>query len=79
MDEPSGALSDDSALLERVRAAIIERAGGLDAVRKAMPEIVTSALEFVLDPIRTARTKLSDLDNVEKTFIGLKVEHFFAT
>ena len=34
------------------------------------------AVEFVLDPLRTGRTTLSDLDNVEKTFVGLKVEHF---
>lgn len=39
-------------------------------------EIAVNAVEFVLDPIRTGRTVLSDLDNVEKTFVGLKIEHF---
>ena len=34
------------------------------------------AIEFVLDPVRTGRTRLAELDNVEKTFIGLKIEHF---
>ena len=34
------------------------------------------ALEFVLDPIRTGRNRLAQLDNVEKTFIGLKIEHY---
>ena len=29
-----------------------------------------------MDPVRTARTLISELDNVEKTYIGLKVEHF---
>lgn len=42
----------------------------------SFPALVVSALEYVIDPIRTGRNKLSDLDNVEKTFIGLKVEHF---
>jgi hypothetical protein len=72
-----GTAQDDAALLQRVRAVIFERAGGEDALRDAMPQIVMEALEFVLDPVRTARTRLADLDNVEKTFIGLKVEHFF--
>jgi hypothetical protein len=38
--------------------------------------VVQDAMEFVLDPIRTGRTELYQVDNVEKTFIGLKVEHF---
>lgn len=39
-------------------------------------ERALDAIEFVLDPVRTGRTRLSELDNVEKTFIGLKIEHF---
>lgn len=42
----------------------------------ALSELVLEAVEFVLDPVRTGRTKMAQLDNVEKTFIGLKVEHF---
>lgn len=37
---------------------------------------MTDAIEFVLDPVRTGRTLISDLDNVEKTFVGLKIEHY---
>ena len=33
-------------------------------------------VDFVLDPVRTARTTIAELDKVEKTFIGLKIEHF---
>lgn len=40
------------------------------------PELVRDAVDFVLDPVRTARTRMNELDNVEKTFIGLKLEHF---
>jgi hypothetical protein len=39
-------------------------------------ERALDAVEFVLDPVRTGRTRLSELDNVEKTFVGLKIEHF---
>jgi len=42
-----------------------------------MPTLVQDAIDFVIDPVRTGRTRLVDLDNVEKTFVGLKVEHFF--
>ena len=42
----------------------------------AFAALIVQAIEFVLDPVRTGRTSISALDNVEKTFIGLKVEHF---
>lgn len=42
-----------------------------------MPVLVQDAIDFVIDPVRTGRTRLVELDNVEKTFVGLKVEHFF--
>jgi hypothetical protein len=42
----------------------------------AFAELIVEAIDFVLDPVRTGRTKIGLLDNVEKTFIGLKVEHF---
>ncbi len=41
-----------------------------------MPHILQDAIDFVIDPVRTARNSISELDSVEKTFIGLKVEHF---
>ncbi len=42
----------------------------------ALATVVIDAVEFVLDPVLTGRTKITQLDNVEKTFIGLKVEHY---
>lgn len=59
-----------SALAHEVRRRIPAH---LDA---AVAERSLDALEFVLDPVRTGRTSLAQLDNVEKTFVGLKVEHF---
>src|SRR5262245_2088606 len=66
----------DFALLSALRDEIAKRAGGLDVLTARFPELVRDAVDFVLDPVRTARTRLIELDNVEKTFIGLKLEHF---
>jgi hypothetical protein len=59
-----------------IRDAILSRCGGEAALNRALPEIVADAVDYVVDPVRTARTLISDLDNVEKTYIGLKIEHF---
>jgi Restriction endonuclease NaeI len=66
----------DYASLEPLHAEISRLSGGAQALALAFPTIVSDAVDFVVDPVRTARTKVSDLDNVEKTFIGLKVEHY---
>jgi hypothetical protein len=67
----------DFAVLARVRDAIYRRTGGAAGLTTALPLLVRDAIDFVIDPVRTARTTISQLDNVEKTFIGLKVEHYF--
>lgn len=67
----------DFEALSRVRDAILEQAGGVGALTKNLPKIIQDAVDFVVDPARTARTRISDLDKVEKTFIGLKIEHYF--
>jgi hypothetical protein len=59
-----------------IRDEIVGRLGSLEEVRSRFPLLVRDAVDFVLDPVRTARTRLAELDNVEKTFIGLKLEHF---
>ncbi len=66
----------DYASLQPLHAEISRLSGGAQALASAFPVIVSDAVDFVVDPVRTARTKVSDLDNVEKTFIGLKVEHY---
>ncbi|MEP0942015.1 MAG: NaeI family type II restriction endonuclease [Rhizobiaceae bacterium] len=62
--------------LDRIRTGILDIAGGEAVVQAAFPQAVRDAIDFVLDPIRTGRTSISELDNVEKTFVGLKVEHY---
>jgi hypothetical protein len=66
----------DYPILATLRDEIARKAGGLANLQVKFPGIVRDAIDFVLDPVRTARTKVKDLDNVEKTFIGLKLEHF---
>lgn len=63
--------------LALIARGIFEKAGGLEALNDNIPILIQDAIDFVVDPVRTARTKVSELDNVEKTFIGLKIEHFF--
>jgi Restriction endonuclease NaeI len=66
----------DFQTLDQIRSAILANCGGEKALAAALPNLIADAVDFVVDPVRTARTLISDLDNVEKTFIGLKIEHF---
>jgi hypothetical protein len=67
----------DHAALKKIRDAILMRTKGLEGLRQRFPTLIADAIDFVIDPVRTARTKVAELDNVEKTFVGLKIEHFF--
>jgi hypothetical protein len=66
----------DYSVLSMLRSEVAERSGGMKALQTKFPLLVRDAVDFVLDPVRTARTRVVELDNVEKTFIGLKLEHF---
>ena len=66
----------DYADLEKLRVAILDKAGGQSQLNESFPVLVRDAIDYVIDPVRTGRTTIAELDNVEKTFIGLKVEHF---
>jgi hypothetical protein len=66
----------DFETLNKIRSGILTRVGGEKALANTLPLLIRDALDFVIDPVRTARTRVIDLDNVEKTFIGLKVEHY---
>ena len=66
----------DYELLVEIRAGIVQKSGGLERLHELFPLLVQDAIEFVLDPVRTGRTEVHQLDNVEKTFVGLKIEHF---
>jgi Restriction endonuclease NaeI len=62
--------------LANLRDSILRHAGGRALLTAALPALLQDAIDFVIDPVRTARNKISELDNVEKTFVGLKIEHY---
>ena len=66
----------DYAELQPVRTEIERRLAGDEGIRTTFPAVVSSAVDYVIDSVRTGRTLIRELDNVEKTIIGLKVEHF---
>lgn len=63
----------DFEMLAPLAADIVRRSPNLAVT---LPGVMFAALESVLEPVRTGRTRLAELDNVEKTFVGLKAEHF---
>lgn len=62
--------------LDVIRRGLEQIAGGDKVIQAAFPQAIRDAIDFVLDPIRTGRTEIRELDNVEKTFVGLKIEHY---
>jgi hypothetical protein len=66
----------DFEVLDRIRNALLAQTGGPERLAGRFPELIREAIDFVLDPVRTARTRMHELDSIEKTFVGLKIEHF---
>jgi Restriction endonuclease NaeI len=66
----------DFAMLSKIRDGIYSKAGGPERLAEHLPRLMKEAVDFVLDPVRTGRTIIEQLDKVEKTFIGLKIEHY---
>lgn len=71
-----GETHPDFRTLSRIRNSIFSHANGKDRLLTQLPVLLQDAIDFVLDPVHTARRAVKELDNVEKTFIGLKVEHY---
>ena len=67
----------DLLTLQRIAAGIRARLGHGNELEVLLPAIIKDAIDFVIDPVKTGRTTVAELDNVEKTFIGLKIEHYF--
>lgn len=66
----------DFALLSKIRDGLLSKIGGEASLAVQLPLLMKEAVDFVLDPVCTGRTKMEELDKVEKTFIGLKIEHY---
>ncbi|WP_423212635.1 NaeI family type II restriction endonuclease [Paracoccus yeei] len=61
--------------LKKIADQVTLRAGGLKKLEADFPLMVREVIDSIIDPARTGRTRFEDLVNVEKTFIGLKIEH----
>jgi hypothetical protein len=66
----------DFTALNSIRDGVLRRIVGPNTLQELLPGLIKDAVDFVLDPVRTGRTQLAELDRVEKTFIGLKIEHY---
>lgn len=66
----------DYPILSQIRQGVLSKIAGRHDLSEVLPGLIKDAVDFVLDPVRTGRTQLADLDRVEKTFIGLKIEHY---
>ena len=65
----------DFDVLDKIRRAILAQVSGPARLAERFADLIREAIDFVLDPVRTARTRISELDSIEKTFVGLKIEH----
>ncbi len=61
--------------LRRIERIIAAKAGGLGRLIVEFPPAIRRVIDGIIDPVSTGRTRFQHLDNVEKTFIGLKIEH----
>jgi hypothetical protein len=66
----------DFETLSKLRDGILSRIVGRKRLNDLLPGLIKDAVDFVLDPVKTGRTQLVELDRVEKTFIGLKIDHY---
>lgn len=65
----------DYAELRRIADIIVARSGGQTRLENDFPLMVREVIDSIIDPVRTGRTQFEELVNVEKTFIGLRLEH----
>ena len=61
----------DDPRLDKVEEALL----GISNIKQKLLEGVARAIDEVVDPIRSARWQISDLDQPEKTVFGIRVEN----
>lgn len=60
--------------LSAIRKELIERAGGLDVIRREIPALLRESIDSVIQTSRTGRRSYEELEKTEKTYIGTRVE-----
>jgi len=64
----------DYELLCKLESAIYQHAGGKEKFEANIPVLFRQAIDEVIDPARSGRFLLEELQNSEKTYIGTKIE-----
>jgi hypothetical protein len=64
----------DDALLARLEAAIYASAGGKEKFEEDIPALLRQAIDEVIDPARSKRFTLDEIESTEKTYLGTKIE-----
>jgi len=61
-------------LLKRLEDAIYESAGGQKKFEEDIPAMLRQAIDEVIDPSRSKRFMLKEIEKTEKTYLGTKIE-----
>jgi len=65
---------DDYALLTRLEKALYRASGGQQKFERDIPALLRQAIDEVIDPARSKRFTLEEIDKTEKTYLGTKIE-----
>ena len=65
---------DDDEILSALELKLYECCGGKEKLIAEVPQLLRKAIDEVIDPPRTARLLLEQLEKTEKTYLGTKVE-----
>ncbi len=64
----------DYPVIKALEDALVQRGGGIERIRDAVPKLIRRAIDEVIDAPRTGRLKLDQIEKTEKTYIGTKIE-----
>lgn len=64
----------DFPVLDALRTALLKGGGGIETVRRDVPQLIRRAIDEVIDAPRTGRFRLDQIEKTEKTYIGTKIE-----
>jgi hypothetical protein len=73
---PHGLLPDheDYRLMKQLEEAILRHAGGIDRFKDEIPRLFRQGIDEVIDPARSNRFTLDEIEKTEKTYLGTKLE-----
>lgn len=66
--------ADPDDRIERLEAAILRHAGGVERFRSEVPRLFRRAIDEVIDTQRSRRYTLAETKMIEKIYLGTKIE-----